>query len=369
MAAALPDAYLAEFADPPGYLDFASTGPVSSRVATEVAKAYDWAHAPGGSPVPRAMEEYERGKAVIAEFLGRPAGDVTIMDSTSAGLFQVAFGLGPGNVVLASHEFPANVYPWLRAAGRGGPAARLVDVPDLRVTPDALAGAIDAGTVAVSVSLVDYRCGFRCDVAALREAAGDALLVVDAIQGLGAIDFDAGAADVIVSGGQKWLRAGWGAGLMVAGERARDRLAPTLTGWFGVEDFLDFTIPPPHPARADAERYGLGSPSAFGAVAAGAAVEVAGAAGIGAIERTVAARLGALVEVLRAAGAELLAPWRSDAERAGIVTFRLPGEDPSATAERLRRAGLVFSERAGWLRLSPHATTPPEVADVLAGAL
>ncbi len=44
-------------------------------------------------------------------------------------------------------------------------------------------------TSAVALSSVDYSTGFRADLDAMRELAGDALLVVDAIQGFGAFPF------------------------------------------------------------------------------------------------------------------------------------------------------------------------------------
>ncbi len=365
----LPAPYVNAFAEPFGYLNFASIGPVSRRVKQENAAAFELLHAPAGEVVPAAVEVYEAGKRRLAALLGWEPDLVTVTPATSAGLFQAAFGLPGGNVVVPASEFPANVYPWLRAAGRGGPEVRLVDLPGGRLTPDAVAAAVDAATVAVSVSFVDFLTGFRADLAALREAAGDALLVVDAIHGLGAVATPAGVADVVVGAGQKWLRAGWGAGFIAVSERARDRLAPTLVGWYGVEGFLDTDAPPPHPPRGDAERYHMGSPPLFGAVALGAAASVIEEAGIAAIETAVLERACQLEDVVRAAGAEVLAPWRSDRERSGILSFRLPGEAPALTGDRLRAAGLVLSARGSWVRLSPHATTPPEVAELLADAL
>ncbi len=366
---ALPASYLDEFAEPFGYVDFASVGPVSQRVAGALEQAWAGLHAPAANPVQPALDAWEDGRARFAALLGLEPRQVSVLPSTSAALFQVAFGLPPGNVVVPAHEFPANLYPWLRAEERGGPEVRLVEAPDHRVTPELIAAAVDGGTVAVSVSLVDYRTGFRTDVAALREVVGDALLIVDAIQGAGAVRFPAAAADVVAGGGQKWLRAGFTAGWIGVSDRARERLAPTLTGWTGVEGFLDTDVPPPHPVRDDADRFHQGSLPLFGAVALGAAADVVGAAGLATIEQAVLARAAALEEVVRRAGAEVLAPWRSPGERAGIVCFRLPAEEPAATAERLRAAGLVFSERGRWLRLAPHASTPPEVAGLLSDAL
>ncbi len=365
----LPASYLDEFAEPFGYVNFASIGPVGRRVIDSTDEAFGRLHSPDGDAVAPAVEAYDAGKDSLAKLLGWDASLVTATSSTSSGLFQVAFGLPPGNVVVPAGEFPANVYPWLRAAERGGPAVRFVELPDGRLTAARVAAAVDRDTVAVSVSFVDFLTGFRADLAALREAVGDALLVVDAIQGFGAVDLPAAAADVVVGAGHKWLRAGWGAGFIAVSDRAGERLSPTLTGWYGVEDFLDTDSPPPHPPRRDAERHHEGSPPLFGAIALGAAASVIEEAGIAAIEAAVLERCRQFEEVLRSRSAEIMAPWRGDAERSGILSFRLPGEEAAATAARLRAAGFVLSERGSWLRLSPHATTPPEVGDLLAEAV
>ena len=203
----------------------------------------------------------------------------------------------------------------------------------------------------------------------MRRAFPGPLLVVDGIQGLGAVAAGLEPADVLVAGGQKWLRAGWGSGVMAVGDRALERLAPTLTGWCGVEQYLDFEIPPSHEIQGTAGRFQEGSPPYLGTLQMGAAVEVIELAGMAQIEATVVARATAVEEVVRRAGAEVLAPWRRPEERAGIVSFRLPGEAPAATVARLAAAGLVVSRRSGWVRVSPHATTPAETAERLAEAL
>ena len=48
---------------------------------------------------------------------------------------------------------------------------------------------------------------------------------------------------------------------------------------------------------------------------------------------------------MRAAGAEVLAPWTHPGERAGILCFRLPGEDPANLADDmpLRTSGVLDS--------------------------
>ena len=80
-------------------------------------------------------------------------------------------------------------------------------------------------------------------------------------------------------------------------------------------------------------------------------------------------RSGAVLDLVRSVGAEVIAPWRSDGERAGIVTFRIPGGPAADAVEALAASGFVVSERNGWIRVSPHATTPMRVIDAFGVAL
>jgi selenocysteine lyase/cysteine desulfurase len=367
----LPSSYVAEFTEDLGYMDFASVGPPSMRVISEVTAMYRRVAQGSGKVATQVLGSYEAALATMARFLGVLPEQVTVIPSTSAGLFQAAFGLigDGGNVVVPSHEFPANLYPWLRAEVVGGPQVRLVDVPDRRVTAAALSDAIDDETQAVVVSLVDYSSGYRVDLDELRELADDALLIVDAIQGLGCVAQSLAPADVMVGGGVKWMRAGWGSGVFAASPRALDRLEPTLTGWFGVDGYLDLADPVPHEPRDDAERMREGSPSIYGAVAYAAAIDAVEVAGIAAIESAIKAIVIDIEAAVSRAGAEVLTPWRSEAERAGILSFRMPDEDPTETAQRITAAGLTVSERKGWVRVSPHATTDPGAVEILEGAL
>ena len=365
------DVYLNEFEEDSGYLNFASVGPASKSARAASTRLLD-AMAVGDRPIPDIIErEYSEARATIAAALGVEDRFATSVPSTSAGIMQVAFGLigAGGNVVMPSHEFPANRYPWLRSEAAGGPEVRAVTIADGRVVPEALAPAIDDETRVVAVSLVDYMTGFRVDVDGIAEAAGDALVLIDGIQGFGAVQTGLGAADVFVAGGQKWLRAGLGAGVMVVSERALERLAPTLTGWWGVEDNFAFEVPPPHPPVERADRFLESSPNLLGAVAAAAALGVIETGGVGEIEAAVLERSGAVLEIVRSVGGEFLEPWRNDRERAGIVTFRIPWVGSAEVVEQLGIAGFIVSERNGWIRVSPHATTPLTAIEAFGEAL
>ncbi len=365
------DTYLNEFSEPIGYMDFAAVGPPSRRVRGAVADAYARASAPDGRVGPAMLGSYEAALGTYGRFLGVAPELVTVVPNTSSGLFHIAFGLAPfgGNVVVPAHEFPANLYPWLRAAGMGGLEVRIVDVPDRRVTAGALSDAVDDQTRAIAVSAVDYLSGFRADLVSLRELADDGLLVVDAVQGLGAIDISSAPADVIVAAGLKWLRAGFGAGLLAVSPRSIEMMHSTLTGWWGVEDSFDWDTPPPHPARGDAERFHDGGPPFFGVIGLAAAIEVIEAEGMSVISETILENVKAVEDVVRAAGAVVLDPWDEDDERSGILSFHLPSEPSTVTTQRLLDADVIGSLSGDWVRLAPHATTDLGVLDVLAEVL
>jgi len=212
-------------------------------------------------------------------------------------------------------------------------------------------------TVAVTVSHVDYQTGFRCDLGAIREAAGDALLVVDAVQALGAVEFSMEHADVMVAGGHKWLRAGGGVGLMAVSDRALERLSPTLVGWPGVEDPFDTEAPLPHPPAGDAARFMMGSPPFTGVAALRGSLEALLRAPIERVAAEVIARSKEIELEADRAGADVVRPWRGDSERSGIVSFRPRGEASTDAYRRLSDAGFSLTDRDGHLRVAPYATT------------
>lgn len=353
----LPESFLEQFDEPFGFLDFAAIGAMSIPARVRLAEMAEAMSGREGKLIPLVMEQVESAAVLAADLIGTTPDKVAIMPNTSAGLFSVAFGLPPGAVVVPETEFAANLYPWVRAGEAGRIRPRIIEVPGGRLTADLIAGSVDTSTVAVSVSYVDFHTGYRCDLASIREAVGEALLVVDAVQGLGAMAFSMEHADVMVAGGHKWLRAGGGVGVMSVSDRALERLSPTLVGWPGVRDPFDLRTPLPHAPLDNSRRFTMGSPPFTAAAALRGSLEALSAVRMEEVEATVIARSTAVEEEARRAGAHVLSPWQHDSERSGIVTFRLDGEPAADTCLRLAAAGFDLTERDGYLRVAPHATT------------
>ena len=156
---------------------------------------------------------------------------------------------------------------------------------------------------------------------------------------------------------------------MAVSDRALERLSPTLVGWCGVQDPFDTRITLPHPPLQDSRRFMMGSPGFVPLAAMRGALEALSRAPMDELEATVIERSSAVEEEARRAGAEVLSPWRRDSERSGIVSFRPSGEPAAGAYERLAAAGFHLTERDGFLRVAPYATTHIDAPAALAQVL
>jgi selenocysteine lyase/cysteine desulfurase len=354
------EAYLGQFGEDEGYLDFARVGPPSRAVLAAGEEALTALSTAGAGTVDALMRAEERALAAASRLLGFPRGSVAFSPTTSAGLFQVAFGLR-GTVLVSPAEFPANLYPWRRATAAGRLAA--AELPAGPVTPDVVRTALESvDATAVAVSAVDFATGFRADLAGLRDVVGERLLVVDGIQALGAVDQDWTAADVLVAGGQKWLRSGWGTGLLAVSDRALDRLDPLLAGWSAVEEpgRYDGAV---HPLAPGAARFASTNSSPVAQASLAAGLELLEAVGPAWVAGRIEARVGELLELLDRCGA-VVTSSRAPERRGGIVAFRQAGAHEALTA-----AGIACTWHGERVRLSVHATTTSAALDRVGTAL
>jgi selenocysteine lyase/cysteine desulfurase len=139
--------YLASFAEDPLYLNHASYGPPSRAVVETTRQLLETASVGGPDVSARLHSEDRRAVAAISRLVGVPTERVALTGSTSLGLMQVAFGVSGGDVLLSRDEFPANVYPWLRAGEVGVLGVRSLPSghAPVRVTPELVADALGSG--------------------------------------------------------------------------------------------------------------------------------------------------------------------------------------------------------------------------------
>ncbi|MCT2223848.1 aminotransferase class V-fold PLP-dependent enzyme [Microbacterium paraoxydans] len=361
------DDYLGTFDAEPGYLNWAAFGPVSPSVRAEVFADADLLGNGRPSSLTLVGERIGQAQEVVAELLGADAADVTLQPSSTHGLMQALYGV-TGTVVASTAEFPSVSLTLERAAAASQHAVtpRWITPDDGRVTPDAVAAVLDDDVVALAVSHVDFRTGYRADLAALRDVLGpDRLLIVDAVQSVGVVDADYSVADVVVGHGYKWLRAGRGTGFAWFSPYARERIAPVLSGITGTaaSGLVVDELPAPAP---DARAYTISMPDTLAAGRLAIGARDVRDAGVAAIEERVAAHVDAVIATADHHGIAVVSP-RERTERAGIVA--LAPEEPARLAAALANAGLVVTARGGSIRIAPHAGTDAETLGLLDEAL
>src|SRR5262249_60727748 len=102
------------------------------------------------------------------------------------------------NIVAADCEFPANVIPWMRIKREFGVEIKMARERDCRLETGEILDLIDDRTRVVALSFVEFASGFRNNLAAIGRYCRErgVLFVVDAIQGLGALNLDVEACSI-----------------------------------------------------------------------------------------------------------------------------------------------------------------------------
>ncbi len=358
------ESFLDSFDEEPGYLNWPAFGPLSPTVLEESRADAQLLASGRASGIALVSAHRDEARRALGDLLAVPAEEISLQPSTTYGLMHALFGL-TGNVLVSSSEYPALPVTARRAReARGRLHVRDFAPADGMLRPEAVRDALTDDIDAVLVSLVDYRTGYTVDLSALREVIGDRLLIVDAVQGVGVVDADYAAADVLCGNGYKWLRAGYGTGFVRFSPAARERIEPVLAGFPGLEGELgvgDFGAP-----RAGADAFAVtGTDSLAAGRLAVAASELVDAC-IATVAAEVADRAGHVMALADQHQIPVLTP--RDAH-SGIVALEPDPVDAGPLAAALANHGVTATARGGIVRLGAHAGTGADTLQLLGDAL
>lgn len=300
----------------------------------------------------------------VARLVGAPAELVGLGVNTSEGINVAAMHLplaAGDRVLVARGEFPANVYPWL-GLGRDGIETVFLEKDGAHLDADRVAEALDDDPAirAVSMSLVQFSNGHRNPVEAVGRACKDrgVFFVVDAIQGLGAVELDWSSlsADLLACGGQKWLCGPWGSGFFVAAEWLCADVEPVRIGWLQVAGARNYHSLCEYDLRfePDCRRFEVGTYPYTALLGLSESLELIDTLGVERIAAHSRALFAPIENALAAHGATIVS-CTSPPCRSSILCFR--AEDPASTRaifDGLKSAGVTCAFREGSVRLSPH---------------
>ena len=177
---------------------------------------------------------YSRVLAQLKDFVGTK-NDVVLLSSSGTGAMEASVSnlTSPGDrvLVLSAGKFGER---WSALAKNFGCAVDVVSVPyGGTFSIDEIKAALKHETRAVFMQSSETSTGVRHDVPAvaklLKESASEALLIVDAITGLGTthLDMDSWGVDVLIGGSQKSVMIPPGLSYLAVSERAWDRMEST----------------------------------------------------------------------------------------------------------------------------------------------
>jgi selenocysteine lyase/cysteine desulfurase len=265
--------------------------------------------------------------------------------------------LKPGDrILIAAEEFPANVFPWRRAAQETGASVVTVPYPDDGDWTRAIAERIDKSVKVVATANCHWTNGAYIDLPTIGKACRDAgsILVVDVTQSLGAMPFpmDQVRPDFLVAAGYKWLLCPYGFSLLYVAEQWRDA-RPLEESWQARSNAKDFTSLANYSDTymPGARRFEVSEKCTAILPGAIAALEQIGAWGIENIAETLAAinaRIGAHLERL---GFRLPDEAQRCPHMLGAV---MPPGQTGNLVSALRQENIYISQRGNALRFAPH---------------
>lgn len=303
--------------------------------------------------------EWDRARDRFATLIGASPDEVAIVDHTSRGSNLIVQMLPPvarGNVVVDDFTYPSSIYPWLLSP-KADVEVRQVHAVQNVVRIDDIARLVDDDTIAISVSHVSPKSGFRHDLAALVELAHahNAFLIVDAAQSAGALDLDVRklGVDFLTTCAMKWLLGAPGVGFLFVARQHADRFEPPQVGYAGVVRPPGAAVGDPLQFKRGARRHEQGMPSLAGVAASRAGLDLLLEIGMPTVEQHVLDLSGQCIDGLLRRGLQLYT--RSEArQRAGVVALPIVHGERLVTFLRERAVDVWTDPSETLLRIDPH---------------
>ena len=343
------------------YMNHAAVAPWPVRTVDAVKKFADENGHVGSSNYLNWLETEQTLKNDLAKLINAASADeIALLKNTSEGLSIIAKGIqwqSGDNIVISNEEFPSNFIVWdaLRAQGV---ELRIANISDTAYPEKAIIEQMDANTRLLSISAVQYASGLRMNLQVLGKACRsyNALYCVDAIQQIGALQFDVQDmdADFVIADGHKWMLGPEGLALFYCKQSRFEELQLQQFGWHMVDDLSDFNNMKNWQPASNARRFECGSPNTLATHALQASISLLLERGMHNIEIKVLSNVQSLVKLFsQLTDITIISP--TDISRhGGIFTFNKQGVDSQLLYQHLVSKGVVCAPRGGGIRFSPH---------------
>ena len=350
------------------YFNNAAIGPLSRPAAEAMQSQAEVALQHGVHGYSGWEDEYTGLRNEAAAMVGCSPDEVAITKNTSEGLCAIANGLDwhSGDIVVGlASDFPANYVPWRELQERRGVRFRSLQSRNGRLELEDLDRACKGARLA-ALSYVHFLTGFRWNLAAVGEICRrrNCLLVLDAVQGMGAFPINVKACGVhaLAASAHKWLVGPEGCGVLYVDREVMPQIEPVEFGWASLEGFEEYR----HDGglQPTARRYECGTLNSTGCAGLRASLALLNRISPESSSVHIHALADRLLSGALGKGYEAAAK-RTHECGSGIVSLRKVGVDSGTAARALFERRVSVAERMGWIRVAPHVYNSPEEIDQL----
>src|SRR5579862_1655618 len=345
------------------YLNCAYHGPFPRATVERIGRAIELKTNPVRMVSHHFFEVTEKVRQRLATLVGVQTCALPIWPAATQGIAIVAAGLGlkaGDEVVIASNNFPSNLFTWmhLRRLGVGVTVLQPVD-GFLRISD--VAAALTSRTKILALDWVSYSTGARIDLASLGELAHrkGSIFVVDGTQGVGALEIDVHAlpVDVLTVAAYKWLLGPYSTGFVYLTPEVRGRLDLQVINWLTVERSEDFdSLPTDQFTVPEAAKvFDVPATANFlNLYALDASLEFVQRAGVRTVTEHCSLLLDRLAEGVLRRGLRLSAAAAPE-RRSTILCFQADSHEATKQMyDKLTAQHVAVSLRHGMIRVSPH---------------
>jgi selenocysteine lyase/cysteine desulfurase len=345
------------------YLNHAAVSPLPKRTVEAVQAFLQENLFQGAKDYPEWQLKEIFLREQLRDLINAPtSNDIALLKNTSEAISTVAYGLDwkkGENVVITNQEFPSNRIVW-ESLEKYGVITKKALISNTEEPEEVLFKLVDENTRLISVSAVQYASGLKMDLKKIGQFCKERqiLFCVDAIQQLGALQFDVQAiqADFVMADGHKWLLAPEGLALFYSTPQAREKLELKQYGWRSVEnvsdyDSLSWQLPD------SARKFECGSPNMIGIHALSASLSLLLEIGLENIEKLILENTQFLLGLFKQIPDIMILSPQQKERCSGIVIFKHDKKDNNLLFEELKKQNIICAQRGGGIRFSPHFYT------------
>jgi len=342
------------------YLNHAAVAPWPLRTSQAITAFAQQNSAFGSHYYLEWLKKEKQLRQQLSRLLNAPSiDDIALVKNTSEAISFVAYGLTwqhGDNIVSSQEEFPSNRIPW-QSLSNQGVEFRQADLLSNSSAEEALFTLVDSNTRLLTISSIQFASGLRLDLEKIGQFCknNNILFCIDAIQSLGAVEFDVQAyqADFVMADGHKWMFGPEGLGVFYTNPDSRSKLKLTQYGWHMMANTHNYENKAwdIHPT---AQRFECGSPNMLGIHAWSASLSLLLEIGMDKIEQAVIENAVYLMDLILAHKQLDLLNDLGAVLKSGIVLFKHKTIENSRLYKHLQGHKVVCALRGGGIRFSPH---------------